>query len=197
MELSNVVAAPDSTVIAVVVSYSAVVTRTIAKKVGWCRPIGGSIKINWTANADEKGCAYFARNSRGEFCAAGVYSLADGGNLNNLIVSMLHGCLDWCRGGKLMSVIFEADDWRGLEDAEWRRAGGGMFIRVNKCSERVNAVASCLLRCCPGQRCFRRKEDLPRGLGRILALEGIGLFEQDGAEERMVSYIVGSKEAKC
>nr|GLL43423.1 hypothetical protein Itr_chr12CG32160 [Ipomoea trifida] len=56
-----------------------------------------------------------------------------------------------------------ADDWRGLEESEWRRFGTGMFIRLNRCSDRVNAVVKCLMRCCPGLNAvFRRREDLPR-----------------------------------
>nr|GME03902.1 uncharacterized protein LOC109149028 [Ipomoea batatas] len=51
------------------------------------------------------------------------------------------------------------------------------LIRVNKCAARVNVVAACLVELCVGANVsFWREEGLPRGLGRILALEGIPHF---------------------
>nr|GLL50027.1 uncharacterized protein LOC109149028 [Ipomoea trifida] len=100
---------------------------------------------------------------------------------------MLGDCLVWCRRRNLINVTLEADDWRGLEESEWRRFGTGMFIRLNRCSDRVNAVVKCLMRCCPGLNAvFRRREDLPRGLGRVLALEGIPHFVFEAGAELFI-----------
>nr|GMD97170.1 putative 3,4-dihydroxy-2-butanone kinase isoform X2 [Ipomoea batatas] len=86
---------------------------------------------------------------------------------------MLKDCVLWCMRMHYINVVFEAADWRNLEEDEWRTCCTGIQIRANRCAERVNAVAYCLLRSCPGLNVFFwRKEGLPRGLGRILALEG-------------------------
>lgn len=149
----------------------------VIQRTSWCRPIGGAIKINWAARESEGGCAYFVRNSRGKFCAAGVYSALRGGSLDDLIKLMLKDCVLWCMRMHYINVVFEAADWRNLEEDEWRTCCTGIQIRANRCAERVNVVADCLLRSCPGLNVFFwRKEGLPRGLGRILALEGIPHF---------------------
>lgn len=44
----------------------------IVQKSCWCRPLPGSVKINWTVGRDGLSCGFFGRNSKGMFCVAGV-----------------------------------------------------------------------------------------------------------------------------
>nr|GMC80808.1 uncharacterized protein LOC109147873 [Ipomoea batatas] len=119
-------------------------------------------------------CGFYARNSRGMFCVAGVYSSHDGADLKSLIGKMLHDCIEWCRHMNVGSVYFETEDWRGVS---W---SGDNYpdIRIHtiKCAERVNCVVRGLVNSCTGGNVmFLRKEGLPQGLGRLLALEGLRL----------------------
>nr|GMD36426.1 uncharacterized protein LOC109147873 [Ipomoea batatas] len=105
------------------------------------------------------------------FCVAGVYSSHDGTDLMSLIGKMLHDCIEWCRHMNVGSVYFESEDWRGVS---W---SGDNYpdIRIHtiKCAERVNCVVRGLVNSCTGVNVmFLRKEGLPQGLGRFLALEG-------------------------
>nr|GMD29914.1 uncharacterized protein LOC109149028 [Ipomoea batatas] len=122
-----------------------------------------------------------------------------GGSLDDLIKLMLKDCVLWCMRMQYVNVVFESDDWRSLEEDEWRTCYAGVQIRANRCAERVNAVADCLLRSCPGLNIFFwRKEGLPRGLGRILALEGIphfvfgpGVDSERGGDDLFIMRCVG------
>nr|GLL30566.1 uncharacterized protein LOC109147873 [Ipomoea trifida] len=105
------------------------------------------------------------------FCVAGVYSTHDGTDLMSLVDKMLHDCIEWCRHMNVGSVYFETEDWRGVS---WNGDHyPDLRICTVKCAERVNCVVKGLVNSCTGGNVmFLRKEGLPQGLGRLLALEG-------------------------
>nr|GLL21715.1 uncharacterized protein LOC109147873 [Ipomoea trifida] len=138
-------------------------------------PLPGSVKINWTVGRDGLSCGFFGRNSKGMFCVAGVYTSHDRTEIKSLIIRMLYDCTDWCRSKNVNSVYFETEDWRGVI---WD-GNNCSDIRIHniQCAERVNCVAKCLVNICTGGSVmFLEKEGLPKGLGRILSLEGIPHF---------------------
>ncbi|XP_019151077.1 PREDICTED: uncharacterized protein LOC109147873 [Ipomoea nil] len=148
----------------------------ITQRSNWCRPWPGVVKVNWALDNEEKSCAFFVRNSRGRFCLAGVYSLENGQNLEELIQSMLGYCWEWCKFKRITKVIFETSNWRGIE-LNGLDTAQGSWIRKETCLERVNCVASCLAnRCCDLNIIFNKVEGLPRGLDHLLALEGVPHF---------------------
>nr|GMD80958.1 Transmembrane protease serine 13 [Ipomoea batatas] len=134
----------------------------IVQRSSWCRPLPGSVKVNWTVSSDRMRCGFFARNAKGMFCLAGVYSCSIDADLKVLITGMLHDCLTWCKRKYIGSVYLETEDWRevgdGIDDHPH------MKIQKIQCAEK-GAIWS-----------FGKKEGLPRSLGRILALEGIPHF---------------------
>nr|GLL30573.1 uncharacterized protein LOC109147873 [Ipomoea trifida] len=98
-----------------------------------------------------------------------------GGGIDELIKIMLHSCLDWCKQKNYHSVYLETEDWRGLK--EDIKDIPPLRIMKIQCASRVNCVAMCLVNSCKGSNViFCSREGLPRGLGRILALEGIPHF---------------------
>nr|GMC80812.1 uncharacterized protein LOC109147873 [Ipomoea batatas] len=105
------------------------------------------------------------------FCVAGVYTLHDGADLKSLIEKMLHDCAEWCRHMNVGWAYFETEDWRGVS---WNGENyPDLRICTVKCAERVNCVVKSLVNSCTGGNImFLRKEGLPQGLGRLLALEG-------------------------
>nr|GMD18384.1 uncharacterized protein LOC109149028 [Ipomoea batatas] len=159
--------------------------QTMRRSAGASVPSG---KENPSRPQPVRGFVPKAQHADGKFVwGMGSGKTVDGGELNSLINTMLGDCLVWCRRRNLIYVTLEADDWRGLEESEWRRFGTGMFIRLNRCSNRVNVVVKCLMRCCPGLNAvIRRMEDLPRGLGRVLALEGIPHFVFEAGAELFI-----------
>nr|GLL43424.1 uncharacterized protein LOC109147873 [Ipomoea trifida] len=123
----------------------------------------------------ELSCGFFVRNSRGAFCIAGVYTAQNEDLLVDTARDMLLGCIQWCKSQSITKVAFETDDWRGLDTVDF----DDPTIRCTKlkCASRINAVAVSLVNCGHGLNVmYLRKEGLPRGLGRILALEGIPHF---------------------
>nr|GMD96695.1 uncharacterized protein LOC109147873 [Ipomoea batatas] len=163
----------------------------IVQKSCWCRPLPGSVKINWTVGRDGLSCGFFGRNSKGMFCVAGVYTSHDITEIKSLIVRMLHDCTDWCRSKNVNFVYFETEDWRGKNvnsvyfgTEDWRGViwdgNNCSDIRIHniQCAKRVNCVAKCLVNICiGGSVMFLKKEGLPKGLGGIISLEGIPHFE--------------------
>nr|GMD29920.1 uncharacterized protein LOC109147873 [Ipomoea batatas] len=124
---------------------------------------------------DNMSCGFFVRNSRGGFCLAGVYSVVEGGGIDDLITLMLNCCIEWCEQMNYHSVYLETEDWRGVRDHI--RELPHLRIMKIQCTNRVNCVAKCLVQTCKGSNViFCSREGLPRGLGRILALEGIPHF---------------------
>nr|GME03900.1 uncharacterized protein LOC109149028 [Ipomoea batatas]GME03901.1 uncharacterized protein LOC109149028 [Ipomoea batatas] len=99
----------------------------------------------------------------------------------------------------MMNICLEADSWDGIEVDVDRWAPHGL-IRIFKCAERVNVVAACLVELCVGANVsFWRREGLPKGLGRILALEGIPHFvfgpgADDHHREREQHILLGSQK---
>ncbi|XP_019152199.1 PREDICTED: uncharacterized protein LOC109149028 [Ipomoea nil] len=143
----------------------------IVQKTCWCRPRTREVKINWAVDWDEGACAFFTRNSRGRFCSAGIYSKQEGGDIRILVREMLQDCWAWCRRKKIASVCLESDSWG---DGGWEFLEEWPNVRCSRCTERVNRVAGCLLRCCAGNNLvFWKNGGLPRGLRRVLALEGV------------------------
>nr|GMD38033.1 uncharacterized protein LOC109147873 [Ipomoea batatas] len=134
-----------------------------------------SNKVNWTVSMDNLSCGFFVRNSKGGFCLAGVYSVVGGSGMDELIKIMLTSCLEWCEQKSYYSVYLETEDWRGLRDDIMDIPP--LRIKKIQCAPRVNCVAACLVNSCKGSNViFCSREGLPRGLGRILALEGIPHF---------------------
>lgn len=147
----------------------------IVQTSNWCKPLPGSVKVNWTVSMDNLSCGFFIRNSRGGFCLAGVYSVIGSGGMNELITIMLNSCLEWCEQKSYYSVFLETEDWRGLKEDIMDISH--LSIKKIQCASRVNCVAKCLVNSCKGSNViFCSREGLPRGLGRILALEGIPHF---------------------
>nr|GMC54419.1 peptide upstream ORF protein [Ipomoea batatas] len=106
----------------------------------------------------------------------GVYSKQKNENLKSVVERMLCDCVERCIMNDMMNICLEADSWDGIEVDVDRWAPHGL-IRTFKCAERVNVVAACLVELCVGANVsIRRREGLPKGLGRILALEGIPHF---------------------
>nr|GLL30574.1 uncharacterized protein LOC109149028 [Ipomoea trifida] len=84
-------------------------------------------------------------------------------------------CLHWCKRRMITRVVFESNEWSGYRNMELEEYT--MNVGRVQCADRVNAVAQCLVNWGPGLNVvYWKKEGLPRGLGRILALEGIPHF---------------------
>nr|GLL30572.1 uncharacterized protein LOC109149028 [Ipomoea trifida] len=116
-----------------------------------------------------------SRNSRGLFCCAGIYTASEEELLESTIKDMLQDCLHWCKRRMITRVVFESNEWSGYRNMELEEYT--MNVGRVQCAERVNAVAQCLVNWGPGLNVvYWKKEGLPRGLGRILALEGIPHF---------------------
>nr|GLL34370.1 uncharacterized protein LOC109149028 [Ipomoea trifida] len=104
----------------------------------------------------------------------GVYSKQNDEEMKSVIERMLGDCVERCTKSDMMNICIEAESWEGIEMDRWAPQG---LIRVNKCAARVNVVAACLVELCVGANVsFWKEEGLPKGLGRILALEGIPHF---------------------
>nr|GME03904.1 uncharacterized protein LOC109149028 [Ipomoea batatas] len=118
------------------------------------------------------------QNERDDYASvpSGVYSLQQDEDLKSLIVRMLCDCVERCIRADMMNICLEADSWDGVDVDVGRWAPQG-FIRLSKCAAKINVVAACLVELCVGANVsFWRREGLPKGLGRILALEGIPHF---------------------
>lgn len=149
----------------------------IVQRANWCRPPRGSMKINWGIGKNNQSCGFFARNSSGNFCRAGIYSVQQGEDLMRRVKVMLQDCISWCKLKGIERVILETDDWRGIAEEEVGSFPPGMRGSWNTCNVRVNCVVLCLVECCRGLNIiFTRQEGLPRSMGRVLALEGIPHF---------------------
>ncbi|XP_019159332.1 PREDICTED: uncharacterized protein LOC109156012 [Ipomoea nil] len=139
----------------------------IVQRTGWCRPRRGSVKVNWAI--EDNSCGFFIRNSRGMFCVAGVYSFENGEDIQAVAKRMLRDCWNWGCRNHIRDMCFESDkvlDWEYADQ-----------VNSSRTNERVNAVARCLTRMCAGMCIwFLNGCGLPRGLDRVLALEGIPHF---------------------
>nr|GMC93831.1 uncharacterized protein LOC109154094 [Ipomoea batatas] len=99
-------------------------------------------------------------------------ALFRGCRLHLLLFSHRH-VQDWQKS--YYSVFLETEDWRGLKEDIMDISH--LSIKKIQCASRVNCVAKCLVNSCKGSNViFCSREGLPRGLGRILALEGIPHF---------------------
>nr|GMD04662.1 uncharacterized protein LOC109149028 [Ipomoea batatas] len=141
------------------------------------RPVWKPTGVNWAVGRDGLKCGFFARNSKGGFCVAGVYLLQDGGSMGDLVKSMLRDCWSWCWKEKIRRLIVESSDWQWLDDGDLSRFSEEVQVVVNQCTERVNCVADCFVNACANVNVIYIKKDaLPRGIGRVLALEGVPHF---------------------
>nr|GME14058.1 uncharacterized protein LOC109147873 [Ipomoea batatas] len=149
----------------------------IVQRSCWCRPPAGSIKVNWAVGRDGLKCGFFARNSRGGFCVAGVYLLQDGGSMGDLVKSMLRDCWSWCWRKRTRKMILVSSVWQRVDVGDLSRFSEEVQVVVNQCTERVNCVADCFVNASANVNiAYIKKDALPRGIGRVLALEGVPHF---------------------
>nr|GMD36082.1 uncharacterized protein LOC109147873 [Ipomoea batatas] len=133
--------------------------------------------VNWAVGRDGLKCGFFARNSRGGFCVAGVYLLHDGGSMGDLVKSMLRDCWSWCWRKRTRKMILESSDWQRVDVGDLSRFSEEVQVVVNQCTERVNCVADCFVNASANVNiAYIKKDALPRGIGRVLALEGVPHF---------------------
>lgn len=77
----------------------------IVRRLRWCRPGAGTVKINWAVGGDGRSCGFFVRDSKGMFCAAGTYALKEGQEIKELLEEMLVDCWRWCVSKNITRMI--------------------------------------------------------------------------------------------
>nr|GMD37895.1 uncharacterized protein LOC109147873 [Ipomoea batatas] len=93
------------------------------------------------------------------------------------VKSMLRDCWSWCWRKRTRKMILESSDWQRVDVGDLSRFSEEVQVVVNQCTERVNCVADCFVNASANVNiAYIKKDALPRGIGRVLALEGVPHF---------------------